>query len=161
MAKKRSDLIDITIKIGDHPAVTFTDCVLHDFQMNHRSQTFIDWTRADSKPEEVPLPTECRMIFDYCGNCEVKESQCSAHLLMYVEALMVRQHKEVFIEIRNGEVNIGLICTPSPPDNQDVCYIREHSGNRYLMNWGDYGKKWRVWDMKPTDKERKEAEWSD
>lgn len=75
MAKEREDLIDITIKIGDHPAVKFTDCVLHDFEMNRRYQTFIDWTRADSKPEEVLLSAECRLIFDCCGNCEVEESK--------------------------------------------------------------------------------------
>lgn len=73
MAKKRNDLIDITIKIGDHPAVTFTDCVIHDFQMNRRYQTFIDWRRADSKPEEVPLPAECFVRFDCCGDAKTPD----------------------------------------------------------------------------------------
>lgn len=93
----RNDLIDITIKIGDHPAVTFTACVLHDFQMNRRSKTFIDWTRADSKPEEVPLPAECRLIFDCCGMVDTEEQGCS------MEAVLEAEGRDP-----NGNVKSGL-----------------------------------------------------
>ena len=75
MDKERKDLVDISVKIGNRPAVRFEACDLQDFSVIGMCETFFDYTRQDCKANTTSLPAFCIIRFNCRGEVEEEEGE--------------------------------------------------------------------------------------
>lgn len=78
--------------------------------------------------------------------------------MTWEEAMM----DDFYLEMRDGaylDNALNEFAVDMPDDGHIIMTVHNHDGLR--LERDDYGKTWRCWSRRPTDEERKAAEWDD
>lgn len=69
---------------------------------------------------------------------------------------------QIWLEDRDEGETVRVKYMSYDPINRELCFeIPSMKGIIACVNLGEYGSRWRFWAHKPTDEERKAAEWKD